>query len=252
MCKFLSAIVLKNGDLILDPMSTNSHELLIKANNLKKGLGTNFNENFARIEFVPPTDLKTIYNIKTWNLKLDEQQEPSWWQDQKDKIKQQLESIVSRHILHDREKDLLVGDWWVLTGTTKIEKVVNSKIFYMMNDSQVHEMHDNSQVHEMYDDSQVHEMHDNSQVNKMWNNSQVNKMYGNSQVHEMYANSQVYIMYDDSQVYIMYGDSQVNIMWNSSQVHEMYGYSQVYIMYDDSQVNEICDNSKIIKDYRKK
>lgn len=54
MCEFLSAVVMKNGDIIYNPY-TDAHEDLVALHNLRD----NREGKFARVEFKPddPTDL---------------------------------------------------------------------------------------------------------------------------------------------------------------------------------------------------
>ena len=81
MCKFLSAIVLKNGDIICDPQSTDSHEDLIKYLDLKDDIISQAQESFCRVEFIP--DYDDIFDLSEWKLVLDESVKPSWYDEKK-------------------------------------------------------------------------------------------------------------------------------------------------------------------------
>ena len=213
MCTFLSALVLRNGDLVCDPEHSDSHEDLVASLGLRDDQVSNHLESFCRVEFTPPRDHSLVSDLSKWNLKLDEENKPSWFSEEK--VRQQLENLVSRHVVSDKRK-LLLGDWWILVGEANVKVVKNSRIVAM------------------YDSSQVGSMHDSSRVGKMYNSSQVGDMY------------------DSSQVIVMSDSSQVGKMYDSSRVGEMYGPSQVGRMYDSSQVGEMYDSSRIINDQRKK
>ena len=68
MCKFLSAIGLKNGDIICEP-SIESHELLVGANKLNDE-GSKL-RNWVRIEYYPDND-KDLADISKYNLHIDD------------------------------------------------------------------------------------------------------------------------------------------------------------------------------------
>lgn len=75
MCKFLSAIVLKNGDLICDPF-IDSHEDLIDRYNLRD----NNTNNFIRIEHTPDDDFY-YSDLTEYKLHIDENTTPDWFTD---------------------------------------------------------------------------------------------------------------------------------------------------------------------------
>jgi len=68
MCKFLSAIGLKNGDIICEP-SIESHELLVEANSLNDE-GSKL-RNWVRIEYYPDDD-KDLADISKYKLHIDD------------------------------------------------------------------------------------------------------------------------------------------------------------------------------------
>ena len=240
MCKFLSAIVLENGDIICDPEHTDSHEDLMVAANIRDGhtqLG-----RFARVEFLPPEDETQIANPDAWRLVLDEQNAPEWWD--VDVVRGKLERLVARQIVNDK-RPLLLGGWWILVsgadvGAAKHVRIVamrgSSQVGAMWGSSRVDEMYDSSQVNAMQDSSRVDAMYGSSRVRTMWGSSQVGKMCDSSQVGEMYGLSRIVAMWTSSQVGTMQDSSRVGEMWGSSRVDEMYGLSQVDVMYDNARI----------------
>ena len=171
MCDFLSAIVLKNGDIICAPEFTDSHEDLIIVNNLREGYGTNYCENFARVEFTPPEDTSNILKLSLWELKLDQKDEPSWWDE--DKVRGKLEALVSSHILKDVRKPILFGGWYILTGETHIGEICHTRII---------SMHDSSRIGNAYSASVIEHMHDSSKVERLYATSKVSSMCDSSEI----------------------------------------------------------------------
>jgi len=217
MCKFYSAIVMRNGDLLHNENLT-SHEDIIDLFNINDN---QFNcDKFVRVEYSPDEE-KDLPDITKYVLRVDESTTPDWFEKHREFITDKLKDIVSRRIITGNHK-LLTGGLYVVKDA-EIRRIKSAVVVYLQN-------------------SQVNEMRENSQVNEMWENSQVN---------EMRENSQVNVMRENSQVNVMWQNSQVNVMWENSQVNEMRENSQVNEMWDNSQVNEMRDNSQVKNNYSK-
>ena len=194
MCKFISAIVMKSGDLICDPEHTDNHEDLMIFANIRDNylqLG-----RFARIEFTPPDD-KDIADVSAWNLHVDEDETPVWFDSVV--VRSKMEALARRMIISD-ERKLLLGGCWILVGEANVKTVKSARIFTMRDSSRVNTMRDSSQVNTMRDSSQVNTMLDSSQVNMMLDSSQVNTMLDSSRVNTMLDSSRVNTMRDSSRV----------------------------------------------------
>ena len=225
MCRFYSAIVLKNGDLLHNENLT-SHEDIIRLFNIND-TQANY-DKFVRVEFTPD-DNSDFSDIEKYKLNIDESSTPEWFEKHREYITSRLKEIVSKRIITSDQK-ILTGGLYVVKNCL-IDKVISAQIVYLQ--GQVNEMRENSQVNVMWENSHVNEMRGNSQVNVMWGNSQVNEMRGNSQVNVMRENSQVNEMWGNSQVNVMRENSQVNVMRETSQVNVMRENSQVKSHYSN-------------------
>jgi hypothetical protein len=134
MCNFLSAIVMRNWDLLCDPFLTDSHEDLLSAHNVRDGLCQH--DAFVRVEFIPPKD-SPIHNLSTWTLKVDQANTPDWFDSER--ATNLLKDRVQRMIVAD-ERELLLGGCWILVGEAKIKRVQNARIFSVSGNSQINEM----------------------------------------------------------------------------------------------------------------
>jgi hypothetical protein len=246
MCKFFSGIVMRNLDIIHDAEHTDSHEDLISVNNIKDGNVQLYGQGFARFEFTPPKNSKTIGDISTWNFHIDENVIPNWATENFQEIRAKIERIVNRMFIND-ERQLLLGGCWILLENAEIVAAKCTKIAHMSGNSVVNNMSGNSVVNNMYDNSVVNNMYGNSVVNNMYDNSVVNNMSDNSVVNNMYDNSVVNSMSGNSVVKDMSGNSVVNNMSDNSAVKYMSGNSVVNNMSDNSVVPI---NAKIINDFR--
>src|SRR3990167_8570056 len=224
MCRYLSGIVFKTGELQTSEY-TDSHEALIKWLDLDDSAPIE-TRTWIRVEFTP-NESKDFGDVKKYILKVDESSTPIWFDDEmRDHIAEEMTEIVKSCIIKSNKKFLLGGKW-ILVGDAKIDSVQNATIVCMLETSQVGVMWGTSQVGEMWVTSQVGEMRETSQVGVMWGTSQVGEMRGTSQVGEMLETSQVGVMWGTSQVGVMWGTSKVGVMWETSQVGEMWETSKV-------------------------
>jgi hypothetical protein len=203
MCKFYSAIVMRNGDILHNENLT-SHEDIISLFNINDSQVNC--DKFVRVEFSPDIDPDLPF-IEKYKLNIDENCNPKWFEKQRDHVTEYLKDFVNKRIITSNQK-ILTGGLYVVKDCI-IDKLMSAQIVYlqgqvkeMRENSQVNLMRENSQVNLMRENSQVKEMRENSQVKEMWENSQVNLMWGNSQVKEMRENSQVNLMRGNSQVQV--------------------------------------------------
>ena len=140
MCKFLSAIVLKNGDILYN-QATDSHEDLVALHNLRD----NREGNFARAEFFPDK-ASDLDKPDKYQLNIDESITPDWLTDElKGRVSEHLRSVVSRMIV-DGDATCLIGGTYVLTGGAKVGFTKAVRIVAMLGTSQVGAMWDTSRV----------------------------------------------------------------------------------------------------------
>jgi hypothetical protein len=235
MCNFLSAIVLRNGDVLHNPY-TDSHEELIDLFNLRD----NREGNFARVEFSPPTS-DDFDKPEKYKFKVDEHRTPDWLTKAKqEKAASHLRSVVKRMII-DKPVKGLCGGAYILTKGANVSWARACRVLVMRG---------NSRVGEMWENSRVGEMWGNSRVGEMWGNSKVGEMWGNSKVGAMSENSKVGAMSENSRVGEMWGNSRVGEMWGNSKVGEMWGNSKVGAMSENSKVGAMSENSQVVKDSR--
>ena len=210
MCNFLSAIVMQNGDIICDPVKTDSHEDLLQANNIRDGIAQQ--GKFARVEFTP-SDYSTIQDISTWTLKVDQEDTPDWFN--REAVRASLAMRVESMFVSDK-RELLSGKCYILVEGADVAEAKDTRIVLMVGNSQVGEMAGTSKVCEMA------------------GTSKVGKMLGNSKVGWMYEKSEVEWMKDNSKVGWMKGNSKVGKMFGNSKVEWMYEKSEVGWMSDNS------------------
>ena len=201
MCKFKSAIVMRNGDL-LHHESLTSHEDLIDFFNINDSHACC--DKFVRVEFTPDDKLN-LADVSKYILRVDESVVPDWFDKYRNAIQQKLTEIVSKRIISGSHK-LLTGGLYVVKDA-QINRLQQAIVVFMQNSS-VETMCDNSSVETMCDNSSVETMRDNSSVGTMCDNSSVGTMCDNSYVGTMWNNSSVGTMRDNSSVGTMRDNSK--------------------------------------------
>ena len=139
MCKFYSAIVMKNGD-ILHNEHLMSHEDIIRLFNINDSQ-VNCDE-FVRVEFTPE-DQNDLPDIEKYVLRVDENCNPKWFEKHREYATSTLKDYVSKRIIKS-DQNLLTGGLYVIKDC-HIDKMISAQVVYMQN-SQVNEMWENSQV----------------------------------------------------------------------------------------------------------
>ncbi|MDD5353314.1 MAG: hypothetical protein PHS93_09160, partial [Candidatus Omnitrophica bacterium] len=180
--------MLRNGDILHNDFA-DSHEDLIEI----FGLVDNGKQNFVRIEYA--TNGKRLDKIENYQLKVDENSTPEWFEEIRGSITEQMKTIVSNMIISENVK-IIIGRAVILTGNAIVNKIRHCIIHVMLDSSNVGVMLDSSNVGEMLDSSNVGVMRDSSKVGVMRDSSKVGVMRDSSKVGEMRDSSKVGVMRD--------------------------------------------------------
>jgi hypothetical protein len=126
MCYFFSFLGFRNGDFFHASDVTNSHEHLIRACKVRDSEAALLTGNFFRGEFTPPTEIKTVSDLSTWRLKVDEPTAPDWYDEAK--TREWCERQVSQMIIRDARTTIL-GGCWILDGEkASLNELVRGRI----------------------------------------------------------------------------------------------------------------------------
>jgi len=137
MCRFMSAIVMANGDVIASDF-TDSHEVLVEAHNLRDDGGAMAGGRaWIRVEFVPPNDKELAGNLSLWRLSVDEQSEPAWWPEIRDAVRAKLAARAERTLVRD-ERTCLLGGAWVLLPGSRVHRLVGGRIIMASKDANLY------------------------------------------------------------------------------------------------------------------
>lgn len=122
MCEFLSAIVMRSGD-ILTHDATDSHELLAKHFKLKEHRDSDKGVNgWVKVEFCPPN--YEYDQPDKYALRLDEDSAPAWWDaEMVEKVTTSLRAMIERMIVSANE-ELLLGGRHIVASGSRVDMLV--------------------------------------------------------------------------------------------------------------------------------
>jgi hypothetical protein len=157
MCQFLSALALKNGDVLTHPM-LDSHSDLVTYFQLPDD--TAHHQHFAKVELQPQDWL----DVSTWQFRLDEETEPGWWPDVAGPVEQTLRDRAARMILREGEHRLIVDGAWIVGGTAVVRDVRAGRIMRVQDSAQIHDVSGSAQIHDVRDSAQIRGVRDSAQI----------------------------------------------------------------------------------------
>ena len=121
MCKFKSAIILKNK-VVLTPDGNESHSALLESLKIEDNY-INATKKFVRAELVPKNDNKAT-DISEWTFIVDQDETPDWFNEDRVKYEEEFREAV-RNYMKDK-LHIICGYAW-----TPI-KVNGNKTYYLM------------------------------------------------------------------------------------------------------------------------
>jgi hypothetical protein len=176
MCNFLSALVLRNGDVLHHPM-LDSHLDLVRYFKLPD---TNAHiRRFAKIELTPVDWM----DAATWTWRIDEPTRPNWLDEVEAEAERKTRAIADRMIVRDGEHGLIVDGCWIIGGTAKIRDVRSGRIVRVQDSAQIHDVGGSAQIHGVRDSAQIHDVRDSAQIHDVRDSAQIHGVWGGAQIH---------------------------------------------------------------------
>ena len=125
MCRFLSAVVSRTGEIYCNPL-IDSHEDIIDYFNIQD---TQM-QHIVRVEFFP-IEKEDLINIDRYNLKVDEQEIPEWFNEHKESVIERLKLIIKNCILKESRK-IAIGAVIIGDGIT-VHRLINANVKFAGN-----------------------------------------------------------------------------------------------------------------------
>jgi hypothetical protein len=168
VCNFLSALVLRNGDVRWHPM-LDSHSDLVRYFKLPDD--NEHIRHFAKVE-LRPTDW---LDPATWTWTVDEAIRPDWLNEVENKADHDLRSIARRMILKTGTHELIVDKCWIVGGDAVVRDVRAGRIVRVQ---------DSAQIQGVYGSAQIQGVWGSAQIQGVGGSAQIRNVVGSAQLDE--------------------------------------------------------------------
>ncbi len=125
MCNFLSAVVLKNGDILSHPTIDSHSELVeyFKLPDTKAHI-----RHFVKVELTPNID-ESWLDSSLWEFRLDEETKPAWWTDEMSATAEaDLRRRAQAMVINDDKTPLVLDGCWIVGTKGKIREVRSGRV----------------------------------------------------------------------------------------------------------------------------
>src|SRR3990167_2913664 len=184
MCNFLSALALKNGDVLTHPM-LDSHSDLVRYFKLPDANA--HIQHFAKVELTPGdwTD------AATWMWREDENVLPQWWSDVAGPVESTLRTRAAGMILKDGDHDLIVDGCWIIAGTAKVRDVRSGRIVRVQDSAQISGVRGSAQISGVMDSAQISGVRGSAQISGVRDSAQISDVRGSAQISDVWGSAQI-------------------------------------------------------------
>jgi hypothetical protein len=168
VCNFLSALVLRNGDVLTHPM-LDSHTDLVTYFQLPDT--TAYHQHFAKVELTPEDWL----DASTWRFRLDEETAPGWWEDVAASAEAALRARAQAMVITSGEKRLIVDGCWIVGGDAVVRDVRGGRILRVQDSAQIHGVRGSAQIHDVWGSAQIHGVRGSAQIRGVRDSAQLDE-----------------------------------------------------------------------------
>ena len=113
MCNPFSGYATRGGEIYCIPDKTHAHSIIAEVFELRDNDVAYYAQNLAKFEFTPPADTKLWRDLSKWDLKVDENETPEWFD--AEKVRAHMERLVRPMFVTDK-RNWLIGGCWIFDG----------------------------------------------------------------------------------------------------------------------------------------
>ena len=176
MCRFMSAIVMGNGDILCDPEHTDSHEDLLLANGIRDGYAQA--GGFARIEFVPGDD-HDIASLPDWTLVMYVDNVPNWFDHAA--VRAKMEAIV-RRMLVDTARTIILGGCWILLDGAKVDRMIGGRVVAMRGSASIRSVRGSASISDVRGGASISDVGGGASISDVGGNASIRGVWGNASI----------------------------------------------------------------------
>jgi hypothetical protein len=186
MCNFLSAIVLRNGDVLSAPELTDAHSELIEYFGLAE-VSNSECSHFAKVEFTPSG---ALWEADKYALSVDEPTAPIWWDEVKDGVESKLRSQIERMIVRDHRR-LLLGGCWIVCGEANVGNAKNGTLKAVSDSARVGSVSGSARVDSVSGSARVGSVLDSARVGSVSGSARVDYVSDSARVDSVSGSARV-------------------------------------------------------------
>ena len=243
MCQLKSGIILKNRVFV--PEYDSHTEMLEELGIEDNYLGAS--KTFVRVE-LSPTDGDVFSDIDTWELKVDQDITPEWY-DENTYRPQVVEAVKAWakdhiHIGIDNLK-IATGRNHYIKDCKDVEIYGNATVENIYGNATVENICDSATVKYIHGNAMVKNIYYNATVENISCNATVENISCNATVENIYGNATVENICDSATVKYICDNATVKYICDNATVENIYGNATVENICDSATVENICDSATV-------
>lgn len=229
MCRFLSAIVKKNGDILCNPEVTDSHSTLAMMHGLPDNTDSGY-INCARVEFAPNLNSE-LDDLSAYRLHVDERVIPEWWSSKKvEPIIENLRNRVTNMIKYG-SKPVIVGGAAIVPNKREIIATISDvRIPYIGGPSRIVSIEGRTQIKTL----------ECVRIDSIHGEAVVDMLRGDSRLSRLAAQAHIYTVEGGVRVENMYGQSKISDLWG-----ELLDFDSGYVLNHYGRIHRMKHHASI-------
>ncbi|MCR4376278.1 MAG: hypothetical protein NUW22_15665, partial [Acidobacteria bacterium] len=211
MCNFLSALALKNGDLLLHPMLDSHSDLVryFKIPDARQG-----HQHFAKVELTP----EDWMDVSTWKFQLDEDSAPIWWEDVAARVEADLRQRANRMILRDGEHELIVDGCWIIGGTAKIRDVRSGRIVRVQDSASIRDVRGSASIQGVWDSASIRDVGGSASIQGVRGSASIRDVGGSASIRDVGGSASIRDVR---------GSASIQGVWDSASIRDVGGSASI-------------------------
>ena len=243
MCQLKSGIILKNRVFVPE---YDSHTEMLEELGIKDDyLGAS--KTFVRVE-LSPTDGDVFSDIDTWELRVDQDIIPEWYDENtyKPQVVEAVKAWAKDHIhIGIDNLKISVGRNHYIKDCKDVEIRGSATVKNICGNATVEYIYDSATVKYIYGNATVEYIYGSATVKNICGNATVEYIYDNATVENICGNATVKYICGNAMVKNIYGNATVKNICGNATVKYICGNAMVKYIYDNATVENICGNATV-------
>jgi len=239
MCNFLSAIVMKNGDVLWHPM-IDSHSELAAYHKLRDD--DQFRRNFAKVELLPGDDWM---EPEKWTWEVDEPTRPDWLDDVEDSAKKRLITIAKGLILDDGNHPLIVDGCWIIGGVAKVERIKYGRVMRVSDSAEIGYVSGSVTIGSVSDSVKIGKVSDSATIGSVSGSVKIGYVFDSATIGYVSDSAEIGGVCDSAKIGSVSGSAKIGSVSGSVKIGSVYDSATIRYVFDSAEIGCVCGSAKI-------